>query len=369
MGVPVSRRNLYESRTRFIISTGGIALAMLLILVLDGVFAGAMRQVTTYIDETDFDIVIAQEGVLNLHMTTSFIPKAVLDEVAGVPGVKEVSSILYSTVFLVSGDESSVAYLIGYEPGRLGGPWETKDVPAELGHGEIVIDEAIAEKHGLEVGDTIMAGSFEYTIGGLTQGTVNIVNSIAFIRYDDFQEAYVLPTTASYGFVTVENGRDPSDVADAIAGQIEDVSVQTREGFSESERSIIADMSIDIMRLMNAIAFMIGLVVMGLTVYTSTLIKLREYGVLKAIGAERRHLLSIVVGQAYLSAGWALVVSVAIAFLLALVLRVTGSTTEVVILPVSVARVALATAVVATLASIIPIVRIARLRPAEVFRG
>lgn len=361
-------RNLFESRTRLLVSVGSISMAMLLILALDAIFAGSMQQVTKYIDETEFDVVVAQDGVKNLHMTSSFFPEAALDSVSRVSGVTRVDHILYSTVFLASGDKSSLAYLIGYEPGELGGPWVIDRVPAELQHGEIVIDEVVADQLNLGIGDSMSAGGVDYRVGGLTRETVNVVNSIAFVRYDDFEQALGVLGTTSYGLVTLDSDADPSRVVSDIE-RIADVTSQTKADFAASERSIIADMSVDMMRLMNAVAFFIGLIVVGLSVHTATLAKMPEYGVLKAVGGKSSKLLTVVVTQAYMATGMALFVAVLATLALALALRALGSDIQMLVTPISVGRVGLASAAVAAVASWAPIMRVAGLNPAQVFRS
>ena len=132
MGVPVSRRNLLQSPTRLLISVSGIALAGLLVLALDGVFAGSANQVTVFMDNTPFDVVVSQSGVRNLHMTTSFFSDRKLREIRTVKGVLSSDPILFTTTFLIAGDkptERSLAYLIGYRTGEAGGPVELGGVP------------------------------------------------------------------------------------------------------------------------------------------------------------------------------------------------------------------------------------------------
>ena len=43
-------RNLFQNKVRLIISTGGVALALLLILALDAIFTGVEQRITAYID-------------------------------------------------------------------------------------------------------------------------------------------------------------------------------------------------------------------------------------------------------------------------------------------------------------------------------
>jgi len=54
--------------------TLGIAVAMLLVLVLDGIFAGAMRQVTAYLRTSPADAIVSQQSVRTMHMSLSALP-------------------------------------------------------------------------------------------------------------------------------------------------------------------------------------------------------------------------------------------------------------------------------------------------------
>ncbi len=51
---------------------------------------------------------------------------------------------------------------------------------------------------------------------------------------------------------------------------------------------MVKDMNTDVITIMNLIGSLIEVAVMVLTVYISTLSRCREYGVLKALGAQRR---------------------------------------------------------------------------------
>ena len=262
MAVPVARRNLFQSRARLIISVGGIALAALLVLVLDGVFAGSENDVTVFMDKTPFDLVVSQRGVRNLHMTTSFFPEQKLQSIERIRGVERVNPILYTTTFLIAGDapaQRGLAYLIGYEPGRLGGPWAWAGSPVELEPDEIVIDVRVAEDFGVDIGDEITAAGRDFKVAGLAEGTMSIVNSISFVSFEGFERAQGVSGVVSFALLQLEPNADPAAVAKRIQTAVDDVTVQTRAAFAESERRIVSDMSIDIMRLMNVIAFLIGL--------------------------------------------------------------------------------------------------------------
>lgn len=364
----LATRNLLESRARFVISVAGIALAALLVLMLDGVFEGTQRQVTAYMDNTGFDVVVAQRGVKNLHMTTSFIPASVLARVRATDGVARADPILYATTYLVSGENRGNAYLIGYEPGGLGGPWDrvAGEVPPPAG--QVVIDEQLARGWGVGLGDEIGVGGRDVEIGGLTRGTVNVVNSIAFVRFADFERFYRAEGAVSYVLVRGERDVSPSKLAEDLRGRLDNVTVLTSEQFAGSERRIVGDMSVDVMWIMNVFGFLIGLAVVGLTVYTATLAKLREFGILKALGARNGQLFGVVLRQAAASVAVGLASALAIALAISAALGLAGSSFPVAVAPASVLRIAAASAAIGLVSSVVPVVRIAGLKPAEVFR-
>ena len=71
----LARRNLFQDKTRLTLSIGGVALAVMLILILKGFLAGMNHQITSYLDNSPGSIVIAEEDVVNLLGATSLIPE------------------------------------------------------------------------------------------------------------------------------------------------------------------------------------------------------------------------------------------------------------------------------------------------------
>src|SRR5215208_184252 len=70
-------RNLFQSKVRLAMSVGGVALALTLVLALDAIMAGAEKRLTAYIDNSEADVWVAQSGVRNLHMVSSWMPSSV----------------------------------------------------------------------------------------------------------------------------------------------------------------------------------------------------------------------------------------------------------------------------------------------------
>ena len=82
-------RNLFQQKFRLALSIAGVALAMTLIVLLNGFLAGIYVQVTAYLDHTPADLIVAQDGVTNLLSATSLLPASTEDLARGVERVRE----------------------------------------------------------------------------------------------------------------------------------------------------------------------------------------------------------------------------------------------------------------------------------------
>lgn len=363
-------RNLFQNKVRLVISTGGVALALLLILALDAIFTGVEQRITAYIDYSGADIWVSQSDVFNMHMASSSLPDSVARKVRLAPGVDAVSPILYVTNNVIVREEHNLAYIIGLpERAQLGGPWSVW-----MGHtlpraGEAIMDRSVAEKSGVTLGDTVEILGEELEVVGLTEGTSSLVNSIAFISQKDFERLRGNYDTFSFLLVKVQEGESPLAVAGRIKARVRDITVQTRGQFSGQERQVVKDMSTDLVTIMNLIGFLIGLAVMALTVYTSTLSRRREYGMLKALGARNRDLYFTVLTQAILSVLLGFFLGWAITWLLTLIVPFIGLPLTMATNPKSLIKVGAVSVLLAGLSAMVPIRQVAGLDPAMVFRG
>jgi len=365
----LARRNLAGNRVRLLVSVGGVALALSLTIALEAIFTGVANQLTTYVDRAGADVWVAQAGVRNLHMVASWLPDSVTDEVRSVDGVADATPILYSTDTIAAGDERAVAYVIGLPAdAAMGRPWNVVDGSDRPGPGEVVVDRGFASKAGVSIGDDVTVLGGEARVVGLSDGTASLVNSVAFVSFEDFQAMRGGAPVVSFVLVKVASGASPEVVAAEIERVVPGVTVQSRAAFAVEERRLVTDMSAEIVSIMNVIGFVVGLVVVALTVYVATLARRREYGALKALGARNRYLYGVVLSQAFLSVALGFVVGLAFTELISLAVARTDLNLELAISATSLAKVGLFAAVIAGLAAILPIRQIAGLDPAVVFR-
>ncbi|HET7704232.1 MAG TPA: ABC transporter permease [Candidatus Limnocylindrales bacterium] len=365
----LARRNLLRSRARLTVSIGGVALALTLVLALDAIFEGVSRQLTAYIDRSGADVWVAQSGVRNLHMVASWLPATTTDAVADLEGVALAEPILYTTDSMSAGDERGWAYVIGLTPdATMGGPWDVVEGAGQAGSGEAVIDRRFAQRAGVGIGDRVTLLGREFRIAGLTDGTASLVNSVAFVSFDDFAARRGGEPAVSFVLVRAADGVSPDTLAQVIGSNVDGVTAQSRVAFGLAERKLALDMSGDVISIMNVIGFVVGLAVVALTVYIATLALRREYGSLKAVGASGGYLYRVVLAQAGLSVAAGFLAAVAITAALSLIVPRTGANLELAIAGASLTKVGIVAAVIAALAALLPIRQIANLDPALVAR-
>lgn len=364
--VPVARRNFFQERRRTALSVGGVGAALLLVLVLDGIFAGAMRQVSAYVDRSPAAAIVSQKGVRTMHMSASALPEETVDAARRVPGAAWAEGIRFVSGVVRTSRGRRLSYVIGYDvrTGR-GGPRRLVSGRAPR-RGEAVVDRAAAEELGIRPGSAVEVLGRTYRVSGLSEGGTSIVNTTAFVPFDDL--AGLRGTSVNYVLVGTARGVPPGTLARRLRRALPAATVQTREEFSAQERSVVRDMSADVMAIMTVVGLLIALAVVGLTLFTATLAKLREYGVLKALGARPGRLAGIVLSQAAWSVALALLLALALTVVVAAVVAAATPNVRLAIEPGGVLRTGAEAALVGALGSVVPLRRVLGVDPASVFR-
>jgi putative ABC transport system permease protein len=364
--VPVGRRFLFADRRRATLTVLGVAASLLLVLVLDGIFAGAVDRVTYYIRTSPADVFVSQAGVRTMHMSASTLPADAPDRVAQVSGVAWAAPIAFVSGSVAGPRGRQLTYLIGYDTrtGR-GGPRAL--VAGRLpGAGEAILDEQAADRLGIGLGDRFTVMGMPVRAVGFSTGGSSITNTSLFVDLAEF--ARIHDDRVSYVLAGLDAGADSNTVADRIRAEVAGVTVQNREQFAESEARIVTDMSADLLRLMSTIGLVIALAVIALGLMTATLNRLRDFAVLKALGARTPRLARAVAMQVLLTVVLASAVATTVALGLAWLLPTAAPSVQISIAAAAVAQTTAAALLVGLIAALWPLRRIAALDAATAFR-
>lgn len=363
----LARRNLLQNKLRLGLSVAGVALAVTLILVLTGFLAGMNRQITAYHDHAPGSVVVAQAGVRTLLGATSLLPPGAADAVRATDGVANVVPIIAQTVVLDLHGKRPFAYLIAYDPALGGGPWRLATGREPASDDELVFDRVLAGRHGIALGDRVDVLGRSFRVAGLSEGTTSWMTSYFFMRTSAAEALLRAPGATSYLLVAPVPGIAPEVVRDRLRA-VPGVEVTLTRDAAANDLALFARIFSAPLRLMVAIAFLVGTLVVGLVIYTATVERQREYGVLKALGAGNGLLYRIVTIQALIAAVVGAAAGIALSFAAARLIMALRPQFLVALEPAALARALLAGLGMALLAALLPARVIAALAPADVFR-
>lgn len=358
--------NLLKDKTRFALSVSGVALAVLLILLLGGFLSGMNAQITAYLDHAPGSLVVAQDGVRNLLGATSLLPPGADGDVKA-KGAAEIAPILSQFIILDLHEKKQPAYLVGYDPERGGGPWRLAAGREPRRDNEVVFDNVLARRHGIAIGDTVEILDRDFTVVGVSDGTTSWMTSFIFVRKTAAETLLRAPGATSFLLVTPSDRLTPEVLRDRLSA-LSGAEATLKSEMTANDLKLFARFFSAPLQLMTGIAFLVGALVVGLVIYTATVERRREYGVLKAIGARNRTLYGVVAAQAFIASGIGSALGIGLTFAAAELIMKLRPQFLITIEPGMVARALLAGLAMALLAALFPARIVAGLAPAEVFR-
>ena len=360
-------RNLVQDRTRLLLSIAGVALATMLVLLLSGFVDGIDRQVSAFADRTPGSIVVAQEDVDTMLVATSTLPRDAASRAARVDGVADVVPIVSRLVVLDLHGTKLASYLVGYDPRTGGGPWALSQGREPAADDEIVVDRSVASRHDLAVGDTVSVLGHDLRVVGVSRGATTWMLSYVFVRTSAAEALLRAPGIASYLLVRPADGVAAEGVRDRLR-ELPGMTAELKSTMVDNDRRYFTRFFTPPIRLMAAIAFLVGALVVGIVLYSATIERQREYGVLKAIGARGTMLYRVALVQAFVVTAAGAMLGVAIAAASAELIMEARPQFLIVYAPATIAAALAAAGAMALLATLLPARVIAATAPADVFR-
>ena len=300
----VARKNLTSERTRLAISVGGIALSVFLIGILVALFRGWNEKVGEYVEEVPADLWVASDGATDFIQAGSVLPDSVGTLLGLLPEVDTVSPLIVRPMELAKEgadrDEGFDIQIVGYDPAiGLGGPLAVVEGKSPPGPGEIVIDKGLSDRYDVDIGDRLVRGSSFLTVVGKSSGGDFVFTQVAFVTLETAVDFLNLEpnTQRTFFLLTLEDPAQTEVVAKRLEANAPGVIFITGAEFADETRDRILGNILPMLVVVLTVAFIVGLSVAGLTIYTATVEKSREYGILKAEGFTNGFLYQVVLVQ------------------------------------------------------------------------
>jgi len=373
----IYRQLIYEP-FRALLTCGAIASALAVILLLEGFQSGLLVQLKNVALNRGADLIVAQAGVTNFVASRSLLPQLSRQRIESIEGVVEAHPItMVPVIYEQAGYRKSPIFFVVYD--TLGGPSKFKSGRAAKEPREIVIDESLAVLYDLRVGDSFVVADFEFRISGIAEQASALFTAFAFINYDDMIDFFFdsdlvgdisnLPLL-SYLLLELQPDANKDAVAAAIEAAEPDGDVYTPEQLARNDMALGRTLFGPVMGVLIGAGYVIALLVVGMIMFAAVHARLRNFGVMKALGFPNHVLVREMVLES--------LIMVLLAFPLALVLAQLGSwvietRVPLYLVPVMEAvpllRTFIAALVLGVIGAYLPYRLIAKLDPALVFRN
>lgn len=371
MVVPLARRYLLSDKLRLAISTGGVAFAVLLIILILALYRGIYDQAGKFASDAPADLWVTQAGAPDPAHGASILPASVIGDLQKVPGVAAVQPLFGRTMEIGSQPNTgNFGFVIAIPEGPLQSDtaiaFGLSEVP---GPGEMVLSNAAATTSGLSKGQDIYIGLSRYRVTDVADLTGSAFSGSVVINAADAAVALGTPDAYSFALVVVTPRLSMTEIEAAIEHEVPGTNALTRDAFADSTRREVKESFLPIVAVLAGVAFVVGLAVIALTMYTSTVERVRDYGVLKAVGAGSLQLFGLVLRQSLLVAVLGFVAGAVVGVLSATALESAVPEFTTLFRWQDACAVFFAALGMSALASVVPIRRVATIDPAVVFRA
>ena len=362
-----SIRILAAQPLRLALTVAGIALCIVLMLFLLGIYRGVFIGSVEYIRSNPADLWVVQENTTNILRGFSLLRTVHGDLLRTLEGVDEAAPVLFLLCAVEWEGRRATVYLTGYDPalGR-GGPPALAGGRAVRSDDEIVLDKSFAAKKKIGVGDQVTLRGESLTVVGLSSGTNAFVIQYAFVTISRAQKLSGFPGLVSC--FLVKSHTEPQELRNRIREDVPGVDIYTQEEFLANN---ITEMESGLLPLLFTVAAIGGLVlaaILTLLLTINILERRTDIAVMKALGVPASSLTRLVLALAFLLSGAGTAVALATFFPLCLALeRIAPEVTTA----TSPAHVILAMSVVAFISAVSALLAVRRARsiyPLEAFQ-
>lgn len=304
-------KTLAADRNKLLTGLVGVVFSLVLVNVQGGLYLGLMRKASVLIDHCDADLWITHKLIENVDLARE-IPESWGQRLRGIPGVRCVEPYIVgkAAASLSSGHMEDV-WVIGSDPDTmLGSAWvyvAGSQHDLKRPHGVSFDDVDAAKLGNPQVGDWFEVNGQRTQIVARTHGITGFITMpYLFTTYEHARKlSHIQPGTTSFFLVQVKRTYDLHKVREQIRRRVPDAAVFTPQEFAAlSQDYWMKRTGIGIsFGAATILGLLVGLTVVGQSLYAMALNHLEDYATLKALGAEDHDVCRVILFQSLFIGG------------------------------------------------------------------
>jgi len=303
--------NIRQRPVRALVSIAGVALGVCLVMLFTGLSRGMSNDLQRRSSNLRAEIIFTRPGGMELTTSTANLSTKYTDELLKVEGVAQAVPII--RYIFQGGRGFGFEQVEGVDWNAFAAMNEMRlvDGRAPEATDEIVIDESKARNGNLGVGKTLaLFGGKPYKIVGVysPESGARVKMSLAAM-----QDALEAPGKCSYILVKCSDTEEQAVVAARLNAALPGNKIQMTRDLPMNIEKTIPYLGVFLRSLVGLSAIVSALVVM-LAMYTTITERTREIGMLKALGASRGYIVSVIEREAFVISLLGLVAGFAVSF-------------------------------------------------------
>ena len=302
-------KNLWRHKTRTVLTLLGISIGIATILMLGAVADGLGKSFSGIMKSGGADITVAQANASDLSFSS--VDVARVAEIRALPGVDRADGTLMA---MTQFGGNPFFMIFGTEPGALAlSDMRLVEGRMFAGPDEVVLGKTAARSNRKAVGDTLPLFGREFTVVGVYESGENMKDGGGIAALATLQQANDRQDKVTLISVKTKGGADVDAVARAIESAFggELVTITSVAEISKADKGMETINAAS--WLISALAIVIGGIGVMNTMIISVYDRVREIGVLKALGWRRRSIIRLILSEAAAIGLGSVVVGTAIA--------------------------------------------------------
>ncbi len=363
-----SLRILVSQKSRILLTILGMSLCISLMLFLAGIYKGVADGSVEYIRHNNGDIWILQKSSNNILRGTSILPYHLKSKINELPDVESASPVLLLLTTVTKKENFATLFIAGYsKESQYGGPPKVINGRTIIDDTDIVLDKAFAAKMNYQLGDTVVVQDTKLKLVGLSTGTNAFVIQYGFTSLKTASKLLGFPGIVTCFIVKINNS-NVYDVSEKINLAIPNVVAYDHATFLNNN---IFETKSGILPIFFSIAGLGGIVltvILSLILSINILEKRKDMAVMKAIGAPKFFLPTLILNQALIMSCLSIVLSVFLYFPMVKLIEIISPEVSAKITINQILLVSISIIAMSLISSIISINRLRKIYPLEVFK-
>jgi len=308
-------RDIKHNLLRFILTNFGLSLLLGIVIMITGVYGGMIDEALRQARAPNVDLWVVEAGTNGPFAEASRISGDTRELVSRVYGVDRAGSVTYQSVQTELNGKPLRMFLVGFEPGRPGGPRKlTAGRDITRGHYEMIVDRSA----GLKLGQEVPLGTHghRFTVVGLmTREVTASGDPVGYITLRDAQALqFELAPPAERREVARGGPLQTNDQINAVVAKISPYVPVAEVAATlarwkhlttlkqEQQETLLSKFVIERVRnqqfLIMVLLIIVSAVIIALIIYTLTMDKVRSIATLKFVGAPDRTIVGLILQQA-----------------------------------------------------------------------